>query len=365
MDSKSEFFSVLRNRVNAYFKENNISRHGDYRMYIKSAIMISLYVVPYFLILFQISDLIAVKFLLWVTMGIGLAGIGLGIMHDASHGAYSKSKKVNQRIASGIMTFIGGSEFNWNIQHNILHHSYTNIDGVDEDIDPGAVMRFSPHKKRYFIHRFQHLYAWLLYGLMTVTWSTNKDFRQLLGYKKDGMLDKQKAPFKKILWNIVIDKAIFHFATIGVPLIVLSDPWYLILSYVFMMHFVAGLIMACVFQPAHVVPDSKYPLPDGNGSMENNWAIHQLLTTANFSPNSRILSYYVGGLNYQIEHHLFPNICHIHYKEISKIVKNATSEFGLPYNVQKTFIGALYEHAKMLRILGRQDFIPEPSRVKA
>lgn len=356
-NENTEFYSTLRLRVNKYFKDKGISKKGDRRLYFKTAALLAMYFVPYSLIMFQVSDSIAVKFILWMLFGFGLAGLGLSVMHDAVHGAYSSKKWINEFFAN-VMVIIGGSKFTWNVQHNQKHHSYTNIDGIDEDIDPGVFLRFSPHKKRYGIHRLQHLYAWFFYGIQTLSWSTEKDFRQIFKYKKAGSFKGSKTSFSSVFFKILFSKIVFQTITLVLPLIYLSDPWYLILLYNFSAHFVAGLVMACVFQPAHVMPEKVFPLPDENGSMENNWAIHQLLTTANYSPNSKLLYWYVGGLTHQIEHHLFPNVCHVHYKEISKIVKATTAEFGLPYHVQPTFYTALKHHTHMLKILGKYDELP-------
>ena len=359
-NENTEFITTLRSRVNAYFKDNDLSKKGDWRMYVKTAAMLAMYVVPYTLILMEVSDNFLVKLGLWLMLGLGLAGLGLSVMHDAVHGAYSSNKKVNEFL-SNVMVIIGGSKFTWNIQHNQRHHSYTNVDGIDEDIDPGFIMRFSPHKKRYWIHRVQHLYAWFFYGLMTMTWSTEKDFRQLLRYKRQGTFENNKKSFSSIFLKILFSKIAFHTITVIIPLMVLSDPWYHIVIFILSMHFIAGLIMACVFQPAHVMPGKEYPLPDESNSLENNWAIHQLLTTANFAPESKILYWYVGGLTHQIEHHLFPNICHVHYKKVAEIVKATAEEFGLPYHVQPNFAKALKYHAKMLKSLGKHDQLPAMS----
>jgi len=359
-NENTEFFATVRSRVNAYFKENKISKAGDWRMVTKTISMIIIYVLPYILILTQVTDVLLYKFLLWIAMGLGLAGMGLSVMHDAVHGAYSSNKLVN-RVMANTMTFIGGSKFTWNVQHNQKHHTYTNVDGIDEDINPGAILRFSPHKKLYWMHRFQHLYAWFFYGLMTVSWSTEKDFRQLIKYKIAGLFDNENKSFSKTFSKVIFSKIVFQFLTVVLPLIILPDPWYLILLFIFTMHFVAGLIMACIFQPAHVMPTSEYPLPDNEGTMENNWAIHQMLTTANFAPNSKILRWYAGGLTHQIEHHLFPSICHIHYKDLSEIVEKTAKEFGLPYNVQPSFYAALKYHTEMLKNLGRFERLPATS----
>jgi linoleoyl-CoA desaturase len=165
-NENAEFLTTLRSRVNKYFKDNGISKYGDRRLYLKTSALLALYFFPYALIMFEVSDSIAVKFMLWLTFGLGLSGLGLSVMHDAVHGAYSSNKKVNQFFAN-VMVIIGGSKFTWNVQHNQKHHSYTNRDGIDEDIDPGVIMRFSPHKKRYGIHRLQHLYAWFFYGIIS------------------------------------------------------------------------------------------------------------------------------------------------------------------------------------------------------
>jgi linoleoyl-CoA desaturase len=284
-------------------------------------------------------------------MGVASAGIGLSIMHDANHGSYSSDKRINN-ILGYLLNFIGGSAVNWRIQHNYLHHSYTNIEGMDEDIDPGNILRLSPHKPLLKAHRWQHIYAWILYGLMTLSWVTTKDFNQLKRYRDMGLLKRQNRSYSSLVTELILFKLFFYTYLGVIPMIFSGIPWWQTLLCIVFMHFVQGFILTVVFQPAHVMPDSDYPLPDDKGNMENSWAISQLLTTTNFAPTSRIFSWYVGGLNFQIEHHLFPNICHVHYKKISEIVKRTAEEFGFPYHVQPTFIAALVSHGRMLRKLG-------------
>jgi linoleoyl-CoA desaturase len=252
---------------------------------------------------------------------------------------------------------LGGLPVNWQYQHNTMHHGYTNIEGYDEDIDPLFLMRFSPHKKLLKIHRFQFIYAWFLYGLMTLSWSTNKDFSQLRTYKlTEAKLNTGKT-YNQLLFDLILSKILYYIIFLGLPMLLISQPWYLIIVAFFVMHFTSGIILAVIFQTAHVVTSTNFPLPDENGRIDNNWAIHQLQTTADFSPNSRVFSWFIGGLNYQVEHHLFPNICHVHYRNISKLVKATANKYNLPYNQQGSFISAVYNHIQMLRNLGRKEIL--------
>jgi len=351
-NTKGDFISVLRKRVKIHFQEQNRSTYGNTGMVIKTIFMFLLYFVPYFLMLTGVVTDTLMIFVMWVVMGLGMSGIGLSIMHDANHGSYSKNKTVNKYL-SYVMNLIGASSFNWKVQHNVLHHSYTNIEGVDEDIDPGILMRLSPHAKYYKMHKYQHIYGWFLYSIMTFLWLTSKDFVQLNRYKKLDLIKGQKRTYKSVLIETIFSKIGYYAYALVIPLIFIQAPWWIIVLGFLAMHLITGFAIGIIFQPAHVMPSMEYPLPDDTGNMENNWAVHQLYTTTNFSPKSRLFSWYVGGLNYQVEHHLFPNICHVHYKRISKIVKETAKEFGLPYHSHATFLKAIIEHAKMLKQLGK------------
>ncbi|NVK66414.1 MAG: fatty acid desaturase [Flavobacteriales bacterium] len=350
---QDEFYKVLRKRVNNYFKENGISRHANTNMVVKTIFMISLYFIPFILMLtlFESTGLVL---LMWVLMGFGMAGIGLSIMHDANHNAYSKNNKVNWLLGKLLLP-IGGSDVNWRIQHNVLHHTYTNVTGMDEDIDTGVLMRFSPNQKLRKGHKLQHVYAWFLYGFMTIMWFSSKDYSQLARYKKKDLLKTQGVTFRGMLVSIILTKVVYLSVFLVLPMILSSLPWWGTILGFFMMHFIAGLTLAMIFQPAHVIPSSNYPMPDKTGNIESDWAVSQLMNTANFAPKSTWFSWYVGGLNFQVEHHLFPNICHVHYRKISHIVRETAFEYNLPYYSYKTFADALFEHGKMLYRLGRKE----------
>ncbi len=344
----NDFFTTLRQRVSSYFEERKISRHADSRMVFKSIFMLALYLVPFVISITMVSNP-WIFFALWVIMGIGMSGIGLSIMHDANHGAYSENKNVNLMMGY-LLNIIGGCAAYWKIQHNLLHHTYTNIHGLDEDISRTKVLRFSPHSEKLKIHRYQHYYAWFLYSLMTISWAVSKEFKQLFEFRDRGLL-KGKGQFNKFLLEVVISRIIYFSYMLVLPIMLVPfSGWWVVLSFI-VMHLISGLILSCVFQPAHVITDTEYPLPSEDGSIENCWAIHQLQTTANFSRDSRLFSWFVGGLNYQIEHHLFPHICHVHYRDLSSIVEQTAREFNLPYHTEKTWFAALANHGRMLRKL--------------
>ncbi len=351
---EAEFFKTLKKRVNGFFSDNEISKYGNTQMYLKTAGILSIYLVPYFLMVSGVvTGPVPLLFLLWVIMGFGMAGIGCSIMHDANHGAYSNSRLVN-KIMGHTVNLIGGSAINWKIQHNVLHHTYTNIEGMDEDIDPGPLMRLSPHKKWLPAHKYQHIYGWFLYGLMTFLWLTTKDYRQLFRYKSKGLLKGQKVKLASQLLRLILGKIFYYIIFLVIPIVTLPIPWWLTVLFFVAMHFTTGLLFGCIFQTAHVMPPSEYPLPNDSGQMDQNWAIHQMMTTQNYSPSSRIFAWYIGGLNYQVEHHLFPSICHVHYPKIAGIVRETAGEFGVPYRSTKNFLLALYEHGKMLKMLGQR-----------
>jgi linoleoyl-CoA desaturase len=322
-------------------------------MVIKTIFMFSLYFIPYGLILSEAVTGTLGLVTLVVIMGFGLAGIGLSVMHDANHGAYSKNSWVNTLVGYSL-NLVGANAFNWKMQHNVLHHSYTNIHEEDEDISPRGVLRLSPETKWKPLHRYQFIYAWFLYGLMTIVWMVFKDFVRIIRYQKNGMAKKQNANIGRE-WLILLGSKCLYIGYIFVlPVLITSLSWVQVLLGIFIMQYIAGFMLAIIFQPAHVVEGTEYPMPDSDRNMETNWAIHQLLTTTNFANSSRWFSWYVGGLNFQIEHHLFPNICHVHYSRIAHIVKDTAHEFGLPYKTKKTFLDAIIGHARILQALGRK-----------
>jgi linoleoyl-CoA desaturase len=349
-DINPQFFNTLKVRVNAYFDSRNISKQGNSSIMVKAVVMMLIYFVPFVALLSGWIAHPALSLLMWVIMGVGMAGIGLSVMHDGNHGAFSKNKFIN-KITGLTANFIGGNAKLWKIQHNVLHHTFTNVYNADEDIDGPGILRFSPNHERKKIHRYQHIYAVFLYGLMTLGWAGWADHIQANSFKKKGLIKENK--FAKEMFILTIWKLFYFLYVLVIPIVFFDLPLGWTLLGFLMMHITCGVFLSLVFQSAHVVPTSEFPLPNDTGVIENNWAIHQLLTTANFAPNSRIFSWFIGGLNYQIEHHLFSNISHVHYRKLSKIVKETAAEYNLPYHSQGNFLRAVSSHLQMLKQLGR------------
>ncbi len=362
---KPEFITELRGEVNKYFSDNNITRFGNTSLYVKTAIMLMVYFVPLGLMMAGVVTSLPVILLAWFIMGVAVAGTGMGVMHDANHGSYSQNPKVNKWM-SKTLYLLGGFPVNWKYQHNTMHHGFTNIDGHDEDIDPAGILRFSPHKPLIKMHKFQYWYAWILYGLMTFSWVTFKDFKQLTRYKREQAKLNTTKNYNQLFRELIFSKVVYYMIFLILPIVLIPVAWYYTLAGFLLMHFVAGFILGMVFQLAHVVPSSKYPLPDEDGNVENNWAIHQLITTCDFAPKNKFLTWYTGGLNHQVEHHLFPNVSHVHYSHLAPFVKKAAAKHNLPYHSEKSFFKALRNHGKMLWMLGRhmEEYQPVRSDLK-
>jgi linoleoyl-CoA desaturase len=347
----ADFISELRENVNLYFKENNISQHANAAMVLKTVTLFAITFGAYGLILSNTLPLWGM-FCLALLMGAGTAGIGFSVQHDANHGAYSSNPLVN-KILGFSLNLIGGNAFTWKIQHNILHHTFTNIYDMDEDLDAGIVVRLSPNAPHRPHHRYQHYFAFLAYGLVTLMWFLVKDFKKIKRYHGGSSSGYQKShPFSEYV-ILAISKIMYTFYMIVIPLYVLPITWWQFVVGFVAMHLTTGVILSVVFQLAHVVEGPEQPLPNEDGLVDNLWAVHQLNTTSNFAMQNRFINWYVGGLNFQIEHHLFPKICSIHYPALSSITRELALKYQHPYYYHETFFGAVHSHYLLLKRLGK------------
>lgn len=349
---RSQFFATTRKRVDAYFKENDLSPNANGAMWTKVAFFLTGYVLLYGLIM-------SGQFGLWTMLGMAMllgmfaSFIGFNVSHDALHGSLSKRAWVNNLFGSSFY-ILGASPYVWKITHNLVHHTYTNIPGHDEDIEvaPGLIRLDRDEAWRPW-QRYQQWYAFPLYALASLSWVVRKDY---LKFFKDkiGQTSNSAHPRREYV-ILFASKIAYYLLYLVLPYLVLDITLGQLLLGFILMHAVEGLVLGLVFQLAHVVEGTTFPVPTEQNTIEEAWAIHQVRTTANFAPRSWLASFLCGGLNRQIEHHLFPKVCHIHYPAIAAIVKQTAHEFDLPYLENATFGSALLSHYKILQTLGQPE----------
>ncbi|MCV9387630.1 fatty acid desaturase family protein [Reichenbachiella ulvae] len=347
---KDDFWDTLRSRVNEYFKDNELDKDANALMERKTIALFTLYLTPYFLLIFAGITNYWILMALWVVMGLGKAFIGTAVMHDSVHGAYYKNKNRNWLITWSA-TLIGVDKLIWKIQHNVIHHTYTNIEDTDEDILPRFFFRFSEHQPKKWFHRFQHIYAPVFYCVPMLEWLTTKDFAKAIEYRQRGFIKKGRE-FRIEFTKIIGRKLLYYIVFIIIPILMIDIPIGASIAMIIGSNAVAGIMLALIFQPAHVVPLTDF-VKQEEEDMESCWASHQLYTTTNFGMYNPILTWLVGGLNFQIEHHLFPDVCHIHYPQLATIVQKTSKEYGLPYHSFPSFRAAVAGHFGHLKEMGR------------
>jgi len=345
--------------VDAYFEKTGRSRRDCPQMYFKTATILAWFFGSYLLLLFFASSWWTVL-PLTVILGLAIAAIGFNIQHDGGHRAYSNHQWVN-RLMSLTLDMMGGSSYLWDWKHNSIHHTYPNVDGQDDDINLGFLGRLSPQQQRFKFHRFQGIYLWFLYGFMAIKWHLVDDYYQVI----IGRIGKHKIPRPKgkDLAIFITGKVVFISLAFVIPMML--HHWYAVLFVYVTAAFVSGVVLSVVFQLAHCVGEAEFPVPipvsEGSVRIETDWAVHQVLTTVDFARGNRVLCWFLGGLNFQIEHHLFHKICHIHYPALSKLVEEACHEFGLTYAEHKTMWSAIGSHFRWLVEMGRPvDQMPQP-----
>lgn len=348
-NSNPAFYTSLKDAVNKHFANTEKRRTGNIHLYVKSLILIGAAVALYTTLLFApLSPL--PRSVASLLLGFIIACIGFNVMHDAIHGSYSSRKWVNELMGL-TLNALGGNNFIWKQKHNIIHHTYTNIDGMDDDIAKSPFIRMCSSQRWVPAHRLQHLYTPFLYAFSSIIWILFQDFEKYFRKKiVDTPLSRMSATDHAIFWISKIGYLLFY---IAIPIALMG--WQSWLLFFLSMHIGLGLTLALIFQLAHVVEETEFDSVAGDAKqIENEWAIHQVRTTANFSPERPVISWFIGGLNYQIEHHLFPRISHIHYPAISKLVQAECAAFGLPYNNLPTFKAAVTSHFRFIRLLGKR-----------
>lgn len=345
------FLGELKKRVDAYFQQTGRRRRDCPQMYFKTATIMSCFVAAYVLLLFFAASWWTVLPLA-VILGLSLAAIGFNIQHDGGHKAYSDRPWVN-KLMSLTIDLIGGSSYLWAWKHNTFHHTFTNVAGHDDDISIGILGQLSPHQKRYAFHRAQCVYLWFLYGFLAIKWHLVDDFYSVA----IGRIGSHKIPRPRGTELLIFIGGKIAFFSLAFVIPMLLHPIWAVLAVYAFAAFISGVVMSVVFQLAHCVEDAEFPepipAPGGGQVMPTDWAVHQVQTTVDFARGNWFLYWYLGGLNFQIEHHLFHGICHIHYPALSKVVEEVCRDFGIRYAAQTSFHAAIASHFRWLVAMGR------------
>jgi len=351
--TKEKFIKDFRARVNDYFESNNISPFANGEMYFKTAFAAVAWIFAYYLIISGFSNesgyVLMASYLL---LGFVNIFIAFNIMHDATHDAYSANKTVN-KIMGYSMDFVGGNQYLFRRMHG-AHHGYVNIHGIDVTLETHGLFRFSPDEPWLPRHRFQHFYTFGLYSLAMLQWVTLKDFKWFFGEAHIGNQKNIKHPREEYV-ALFIGKSVYYGLTLIIPMIVLPYAWYGVLGAWVFMHILPGLTFALMFQVTHIYEGTTFPLPDDGGNIDNNYALHVLETTADFSRKSKIGTWLMGGINIHVVHHIFPKICHVHYPKITQILIETCEDYGIEYQENPTFWKALKKHYSILKHLSKPE----------
>jgi linoleoyl-CoA desaturase len=343
------FQQELKKRINAYFEQNNIAQTGNFALYLKAIILVSSFIATYVhVVFFYNPNIWYIHLIESILIGLLTAAIGFNIMHDGAHGSFSKFNWLNT-TAAYTLNFLGASSYMWNIKHNLIHHTFTNIDGVDDDIDAKPFLRMCDTQEYKGMHKYQHRYYWMLYSLLYLYWVFFTDYKKYFSGMIGSMpVKKLKISDHIIFWGF---KLLYVSLFIVVPIIFVGfTPW--LIGYL-LGGLISGYVLSIVFQLAHTVDEAEFPVPvQPANKIEEDWAIHQLQTTANFATKNKIYTWLFGGLNYQIEHHLFPKISHIHYPVISNIVKATCQDFNVKYIEYPKMKLAIHAHVNHLKNMG-------------
>jgi linoleoyl-CoA desaturase len=351
---RTDFARQLEARIDDHFRTTGRRRRDLPRMYLKALVMLAWLAGSYVVLVFFASS-VPVAMVAVVSLALAMAGVGFNVQHDGNHGAFSDRAWVNKAMAL-TLDLMGGTAYFWHFKHNIAHHTHTNVHQHDEDISLGILGRLSPHQRWYRYHRLQPIYVWALYALLAVEWQLGGEFRNLFQKSHIGRTRVPKLPARElsIFWA---GKLVFFGLAFGLP--TLFHPFVTVLVCYLVTAMILGLVLATVFQLAHCCEGAQFRLTTAERpSVARPWAEHQVETTVDFARGNRVLTWYLGGLNFQIEHHLFPKICHLHYPDLAPIVEQVCREHAIRYLAHPNLTTALASHVRWLRIMARP---PQPT----
>ncbi len=357
--NKSQLLSLMKQRIDQYFKTNNISQYANAAMKFKIALWLSLWLISIVALYFTSGNA-------WLTFFVGFfhmfthVMIAFNIAHDANHGALSPNAKTNRLFAYSL-DLIGSNSELWRFSHNQQHHTFVNIDGHDGSVEGYKLFRFCPAAPRYWYHRYQHLYAPVIYGISTINYVTGKDFKLLKQYvQTNGGKDAANIGFmaRLIAWKL------FYFGyLIILPIFVFKLSIPAVIAFFLSGHILDGSLLAFIFQTGHITNGTSYPEVENN-QIDKNWAVHIVETTGDYAAKSFWMQWFCGAINIHVIHHLFPKICHTHYRKLAPLIKRAAQDLGIEYKEFPTFYDAVASHFNELKMLGTEDYYPEQKKIE-
>lgn len=344
------FHQELRRRVRGTVGSGPDAEAGGARIARKAAVLLGAYFALYLHLVFGTAPAV-IALAECALFGIVTAAIGFNVMHDGGHGSFSASARAN-RLAGLSLNLLGGNIDLWRAKHNQIHHTYTNVDDWDDDIDLRPYMRITRTQRLQPWHRYQHLYCWVLYCSLYFLWVTLFDLQKHLR-RRIGLVRLPRPTTRQRLsfWGW---KAVNFGMLVALPVAVHGvAAW----AAGFLLYgAVTGLLISVVFQLAHAVEGTDFVSACAAGRArlsETDWLSHQVRTTANFAVRNPWVTWYCGGLNFQIEHHLLPRVSHVHYPKLHPVVRGVCRAHDLPYREFPTVGAALRAHYRHLRAMGR------------
>jgi linoleoyl-CoA desaturase len=346
---KSSFYKELNNEVIVFLQSRKSDGKASARMILKILFCVCLFI---FFYIQYIS--VPPNYGSWLLgcLGLGFSSmlIGVNIGHDAVHGALFRKKWLN-KATSYSFDLIGISSYLWYLKHNVLHHKYPNVTGIDLDIEASPFLRLSPSDPLCKWQRYQYLYAPFIYMLFSLNLLFFNDYVLLKKLKRED-IDGKPHPAGTVI-SIIIWKLFYLFYMLVVPMWLLPFSWWQVLCGFLLMHVALSIMLALVLLPSHLFEQSCFSNKDSNGFICEDWAVHQVVTTLDFASGSSMANFLFGGFNTNVVHHLFPRICHCYYRPLTKIVVKKAREYKIPYN-HSSFFGAVKSHFQLLKKLGHR-----------
>ena len=343
----SAFLKVLRQRLDSFFPDRNISPKADRTMWIKIALGLVVLAGSWIALLAFHPD--SWKFVaVYLLSGLAQTFLLLNIAHDSNHNAISRVRLVNKAL-NYVFDVCGINSYMWRILHHRGHHSCVNLHDEDDALTGRGIFRFTPHEPRARLQRFQHIYALFFYALFSLDYVFVRDF-ECFFLPSHGYLKATKHPLREYV-ILFAGKGFYLGYMIIVPVMVLGKSPLLVTTAFLLTHLVIGLIVSLVFQTAHTVENTYFPASRGDF---DNGVYHIFATTADYATGNPLVGWLVGGLNHHVVHHLCPFVCHTHYAPLTRIVKETADEYGIPYRRHSTMRQALAGHFSLLKRLGSE-----------